>query len=147
MIRTTCSEHGAVILSNGKCQTDNILALLREHRAYQYARYGSNRDTADGVGSNVSWIPDLPWMDAAEIEEMFRDDWDYDRDPSRTQMTWLRIVREEVAEAFAADDHDTLVKELFDVAALCVSWLEQLASRQMDVQTSITDEVGYDRAE
>ena len=123
-----CSEHGAVVDRNGLCATDRVLARLREHRAYQYARYGSNADTENGTGPDVHWFPDSPLV-ASDIEELVKHDWDYSPTAPRSDMTWMRLVREEVAEAFAVSDPASLQTELLDVAALCVSWLETLEAR------------------
>jgi len=140
-----CSDHGSHIHPNGQCTTELVLNLVRLRRGEQYSRYGSNDDTRDGTGSHVAWIPTLP-ADATEVEALFRADWDYDTDPSREAMTWMRLVREEVAEAFAADDPNTLFGELLDVAALCVSWMECLSERDVPKQMSITDLIARDRA-
>lgn len=125
---TYCEDHGAADDGHGYCATQAVLDQLSQHRAYQFARYGSNHDTANGTGPTVQWLPMCPF-DAQEIEQLLRDDWDYDVDPSREKMTWMRLVREEVAEAFAAEDETVLYQELLDVAALCVSWMEKLREK------------------
>jgi hypothetical protein len=44
-------------------------------------------------------------------------------------VTWQKILAEEVAEAFAEEDPHLLYKELVQVAAVTVAWLEAIARR------------------
>lgn len=44
--------------------------------------------------------------------------------------TWLDILTEEVAEAFAETDPVKLRKELVQVAAVAVAWVEDIDSRE-----------------
>lgn len=44
-------------------------------------------------------------------------------------LTWLHILQEEVFEAFAEEDPAELRKELIQVAAVAVAWVEDIDSR------------------
>lgn len=44
-------------------------------------------------------------------------------------VTWRDILREEVSEAFAETDRDTLRAELIQVAAVAVAWVEAIDRR------------------
>lgn len=44
--------------------------------------------------------------------------------------TWLNILKEEVYEAFAEEDSSKLEKELIQVAAVAVSWIEAIRRRK-----------------
>lgn len=45
------------------------------------------------------------------------------------QGTWAHILLEEVFEAIEAENPDHLVEELTQVAAVCVSWVEDIRRR------------------
>lgn len=124
-VSRVCPQHGSVRKAGAWCTTDRVLMMVSEHRAEQYVRWGDNRDLANGTGSDVCWIPCAD-MSAADTEAMFRKEWDYDVDQTPSERTWLRLLREEVAEAFAADLRDDLITELIQVAAVAVSWTEKL---------------------
>jgi hypothetical protein len=102
---------------------------VRAHRAWQAERYHDvNQTMPDGTGPDAQWIPGLPY-DAATIETIFRLDWDYDRDPDPKEQSWMRLLREEVAEAFACPNTLCLREELVQIAAVAVSWIETLDAR------------------
>lgn len=44
-------------------------------------------------------------------------------------VTWQHILHEEVLEAFAEDDPERLRRELVQVAAVALNWIEDLDSR------------------
>jgi hypothetical protein len=46
------------------------------------------------------------------------------------EVTWRHILIEEVYEALAETDPERLREELVQVAAVCVSWIEDLDSRE-----------------
>lgn len=146
-----CMTHGGAWTPSG-CVTMAVLAEVAGHREFQFANYGASRDVPDGTGPDVEWLepvvdeastresPGLqrPHLTAREITELFRGEWDYPKGPetpeqveARDAATWLRMVREEVAEAFEQDDTERLDEELTQVAALCVSWKERLRERRL----------------
>jgi hypothetical protein len=45
-------------------------------------------------------------------------------------LTWRHILQEEVSEAFAEEEWSKLREELIQVAAVCLSWLEDGDSRE-----------------
>jgi hypothetical protein len=129
-----CSIHGGQwdFLTAG-CQTTKVLLEVREERARQFERYGSNADLQDGTG------PDAPWLGqeldpserltAKELEAHFRSDY-VAHEQLTGAPTWMHLIREEVAEAFMEKDPVRLRAELLQVAALAVSWVEKLDTRE-----------------
>lgn len=123
------------MLARAKWQVPTIAVLeaVFQERTRQVALYGHNEDLEDGTGPDVPWLgqefdpSDL--ITATEIEHFFREDYDQNLQP-----TWLRLVREELAEAFKEDpalDNTKLDEELIQVAALCVSWVEKRRKRRL----------------
>lgn len=106
-------------------RTREILERVFRERQAQEARYGEVNLTAlDGTGPDVQWL--LPYTDepAWAIQEDLRAD--YEAAELNAPVTWLQLVREEIAEAFQEADPTRLAEELIQVAALCVSWVERL---------------------
>lgn len=102
---------------------EDVLQLVREERARQSELYGDNADLEDGTGEG--WLTPWTWEEAPLIEQMLREDYErYDKP------NWVRLLREEVAEAFCETDPDKLVEELVQVAALAVSWCEKIKTRE-----------------
>lgn len=108
--------------------TAKVLQDVAAERSRQVERYGLNATTPDGTGPKTAWLGPYTSDPAADIEQRLRDDYlDYAED---APVTWVHLVREEVAEAFAEPDPAKLRAELVQVAALCVSWCERLDARQ-----------------
>ena len=125
-----CTTHGGryLPLEDG-CITLAVLDEIRAERARQFAKYGTNEDLQDGTGEN--WLEPLVaiGVDAAHIESVLRFDYEvYEK--TRGTITWMHLVREEVAEAFAEMDPTRLREEVLQVAALCVSWIEKIDARE-----------------
>ena len=108
---------------------EETLMLVLAERERQFKRYGTNAGLADGTGPNVSWALPLSRRQAVGIERVFRNDYE-EYESVHGAPTWMHLVREEVAEAFAEEDPDKLVKELTQVAALCCSWIQQIRTAQ-----------------
>lgn len=109
-----------------------VLDLVREERIRQVAEYGMNDAQFDGTGPNARWLLPFTSESAAVIEHTLRQDYEEfkaDHGAPDGLPTWLHLVREEVAEAFCEEDPARLAAELVQVAALCVSWVEQLRKR------------------
>jgi len=131
----SCTVHGALWGPDG-CGTAATLLEFAEHRAFQHANYGPNRDLEDGTGPEVEWlgrVVDYGAMTggpatATTIEGLFREEWDYDRDPGQPY-TWLMMLREEFAEVAAQADPEFLAGELVQLGALCASWREKILER------------------
>jgi hypothetical protein len=111
---------------------ERVLHLIREERSRQIQQYGSNDNLLLGFGSSVSAYPWLlPYSDAesGKIEAAFRADYEQ-YENSHGQPTWMHLIREEVAELFAARHAPHAVSEAIQVAALCVSLVENLLESQ-----------------
>jgi hypothetical protein len=104
------------------------LHLVREERTRQIQQYGTNDNLMLGFGSSVTAYPWLlPYSDAdsSRIEAAFRADYEQYVSTSG-RPTWMHLIREEVAELFEAQYYENAVAEAVQVAALCVSLVEQL---------------------
>ncbi len=107
----------------------DVLLLVLEERERQVANYGHNRNIENGTGPHVRYLErttiNLDLRTATEIEAAVRRRYERMGKP-----TWLRLVLEEVTEAFKEDDPQRLESELIQVAALCVSWVEKLREQK-----------------
>lgn len=130
----TPTTTGKNMLARHKWQvrTINVLEKVFEERNRQVERYGHNDDKADGTGPGVRWLAltdvNLDLRTAKEIEAAFRAA--YERSGGDGEVSWMELIREEVAESFAESDPDRLEEELLQVAALCVSWVETIQKRR-----------------
>lgn len=115
---------------------ERVLHLIREERSRQLEKYGTNDNLLLGFGSTVSAYPWLlPYSDASgsRIEAAFRADYEaYEN--SHGNPTWMHLIREEVAELFDARHSRDAVDEAIQVAALCVSLVENLLENLGDVE-------------
>ena len=105
-----------------------VLDMVRAERVRQRVKNGTNADLEPGFGGNVSgypWLSPYTYDDAIEVEAAFREDYEY-HETYYGKPTWMHLIREEVAELFAAHDHEDLVAEAIQVAALCVSFVEYI---------------------
>lgn len=106
---------------------ERVLHLVREERTRQIQAYGANDDLELGFGGSVPhpWL--LPYSDAdnGRIEAVFRADYEQ-YEIRHGKSTWMHLIREEVAELFAAHDQQNAVDEAIQVAALCVSLVETM---------------------
>lgn len=122
---------GTPMLAKQKWQIRTIAVLenVFEERLRQVEKYGHNETLEDGTGE--CWLPfkGVLALTADEIEKGFRADYEQ-TEAIYGKPTWMDLVREEVAEAFAETDPDRLEAELTQVAALCVSWVEKIRARR-----------------
>lgn len=127
--RYRCAVHGGYYLAiEGEgCQTTGVLGDVRAERARQFAKYGTNEGLRDGTGE--AWLRPFSLEDSATIEARLREDYEAYKVQHVGLPTWMHLVREEVAEAFAEMDPERLREELVQVAALCVSWVEKIDAR------------------
>ena len=141
-----CAEHGDAWTAAG-CVDALVLKDVSEHRAWQFNRWGANRDVPNGTGPRVGWLDSTldaarrsgaGHLDAATILDLFRQEWDFPKDGDPTAeakaakgTTWLRMVREELAEAACESDQEALYEELTQVAALCVNWMGKIRERRI----------------
>lgn len=113
-------------LSRDKSVLREVMAeRIRQHRHYGHV----NRGLADGTGPDVQWLgvgdPYLADRAAVGIERAVRSEYErYER--TNGGVDRMRLVREEVAEAFKESDPTRLAEELTQVAALCIGWVADL---------------------
>ena len=105
---------------------ERVLQMIRHERERQIQQYGSNANLARGFGSKVSscpWLVPYAPNNAQQIETAFRENYEqYERDNG--EVTWMHLIREEVAELFASRYRENTIDEAIQVAALCVSLVE-----------------------
>lgn len=116
-----------------KCQTIEVLADVRAERTRQFATYGTNADLEDGTGPYERWLEGVGMnvfpATAVKMEAGLRKAYEaYEKEHGAP--TWRHLVLEEVAEVFAENDATELRKELVQVAALAVSWIEKIDARE-----------------
>ena len=107
---------------------EHLLNLIREERIRQIEKYGSNRHLFLGFGSTLSaypWLLPYSVDPAAEVEADFRADYEQ-YEEEHGEVTWMHLIREEVAELFATRLYPDTITEAVQVAALCVSLCEHL---------------------
>jgi hypothetical protein len=107
-----------------------VLAQIAHERNQQDAKWGEqNHPDGTGIDWAVEVLPAYPdGTGAAQIAKLARRD--CQRAASRNACTWLKIAREEIAEAFAETDPGALRGELVQTAAVFVAWIEALDRRQ-----------------
>jgi hypothetical protein len=112
--------------TTNETRTRAVLDLVLAERREQEARYGvPNELILDGTSPDTRWLLPLSNASATQIQEELRSDYEA-FEKENWGITWMHLVREEVAEAFLEMDPDRLAEELIQVAALCVSWVERL---------------------
>ena len=102
---------GVLAASQSICDHDIIGERWR-----QVKKWGVQQHT-DGTGG-------LEWQLAAREQRNRNDNTDPDA------ITWTDILIEEVWEALAESEPESLREELIQVAAVCVGWVEDLDRRQ-----------------
>jgi hypothetical protein len=154
-----CAQHGTPWDQDDGCSTGKVLDEVALKHRDQWRQYGEvNEGMADGTGPDVWWLG--PVVDlaqsaysmgygAAVIEEVLREEWDYPKDGTPEEQaaaaadcTWMRLLREEVAEAFAEEDWDALDEELTQAAGIIVSWKAALRRRRARVGRDLAQVVG-----
>lgn len=86
----------------------------------------------DGIHPGINWATEIaPAFErgdvAVQIASIARKE--CQRAARQGEVTWLKILREEVAEAFAETDPVKLRAELLQVAAVAVAWIEAIDRR------------------
>ena len=94
--------------------TVSILKEVRNERRRQDEKWGEVQAIPNGTGG--------PGRDRQR--DMFKAL--TDRKMERGTVTFLDVLQEEVAEAFAETDPDRLREELIQSAAVCVKWAEAI---------------------
>lgn len=125
---TRCAVHGGPMYGDDACQTHIVLEEVKAERARQFRQYGTNDDLQDGTGRQARWLKPYTGAPAFIVERQLRDEYE-EYEKTYGAPTWARLVREEIAEAFAESNPVRLRAELLQVAALAVSWVETLDTR------------------
>lgn len=97
--------------------TLEVLAEIGKERERQDVKWGE-QNHQDGTGGQMR-----------EFAAMVARGW-CDKQHETNSETWLDILNEEMAEAFAESDEAKLRKELVQVAAVAVAWIEAIDRRQ-----------------
>ena len=105
---------------------NTALAHIAAERRRQHERWGQ-QDLPDGTGQ----YPETIAADLAKMSSQDATEGGY--------VTWLHVLREEVAEAFAESDPARLRAELVQVAAVAIQWIEAI-----DRRTAATEETHRD---
>ncbi|MCT9935107.1 hypothetical protein N5079_33390 [Planotetraspora sp. A-T 1434] len=92
-----------------------VLADVAAERAAQDARWGL-QEHPDGTGPE--YAPDADLAKRAVADAL-----------AEGRLTWRHILHEEVLEAFAEDDASRLREELIQVAAVAVTWVQDMDRR------------------
>lgn len=92
----------------------------------QQERYGADNAVAlDGTGPDVVWATAMG--NATYVEAMFRKD--YEDEDNTGNITWMHLVREEIAEAFKEEKPRPLTTELTQAAGLIINWIYHVHRR------------------
>jgi hypothetical protein len=107
-------------------RTREVLELVFAERESQEAQYGEeNIDRPSGTGPSTCWLGPYTGDSADQIQRTLRTDYEEFEDETG-RVTWVHLIREEIAEAFEEDDNARLASEMIQVAALCVAFVETL---------------------
>ena len=104
-------------------------AVLREvlaERGRQHAKWGEQNlsdGTAGVTPDAATWDRVTARADAARARRLCQEA------AASGYCTWMHVLREEVAEAFAEEDPALLRAELIQVAAVAVAWVEAIDRR------------------
>ena len=105
------------------------VVLTIGERRRQIQMYGHNEDLALEF---ESWLEPYSNESSREVERTLREDYEgYSR--STGQPSWMHLIREEIAELFAATNRGDAIVEASQVAALCISLIEHLTLHGEDV--------------
>lgn len=96
------------------------LSAVAAERMRQDLKFGANRDFPDGTGTDPAGDVELRELAQKNCDEAFR----------AGEGTWRHILEEEFLEAMAETDEVKLEKELVQVAAVAVAWVEALQARR-----------------
>ena len=103
--------------------TIDVLREVAAERIRQDTKWGE-QNHPNGTGS-AEWI-----LQAAAAKN------ETDRQAKAGSITYLHILSEEVAEAFAENNPERLRAELVQVAAVSVAWIECIDRRAMTTEAS-----------
>jgi len=123
----------SVVNGAGLLTTDflNVVFAVMNERTRQDEKWGDQSHLPDGTGPSVRWYGSsdlILWEKSASIAACDAKDRCQVHTENGT-LTWLDILVEEVAEAFAEDDPTKLRAELVQVAAVAMQWIEAIDIR------------------
>lgn len=125
---TRCPVHGCYENPYTGCEMITVLTEVGMERKRQFELHGMNLENESGTGPDVTWAAPLAGFTgtgASRLERALRRGYEgVEREGRR--VTWMEILREEIAEAFKESDPEKLREELIQVAAVAVSWAEKL---------------------
>jgi hypothetical protein len=114
-----------IVSSDDATRRVRILSEILRERTRQDQKWGE-QNHPDGTGPQHVWVFTGP---AAFVAESVRSE--CQRKAADGFCTWLDILLEEAAEAFAESDSAKLREELIQVAAVAVSWVEAIDRRAL----------------
>lgn len=106
-----------------------VLGRVFEERERQVKIYGSNDDLEDRPERPEGWVYPYSAANDSALQREFREDYS-EHCEAHGKPTWMHLLREEFAEAMEERDDGKLATELIQLAALCVSWVEKIETRQ-----------------
>ena len=110
------------------------VVLTVGERRRQIQMYGHNESLALGF---EEWLSPFSEYRPKIVERIFRADYnEYER--KNGQPSWMHLIREELAELFAATNPGDAIVEASQVAALCISLIEHLTLHGEDVWPAAT---------
>jgi hypothetical protein len=101
--------------------SDDALDDVRDERGRQIQKWGI-QSLPDGTGVPREW---------REYKRKFYQE-RCERHAKEGRVSWMDVLAEEVAEAFAEVNPCCLREELVQVAAVCVAWIEDIDRRSKD---------------
>ena len=99
-----------------------VLFGVRIEREQQDHKWGE-QNHPDGTGSDLQ----VMGRSAGAWSVLLRQDCQAAAD--RGDVTWFKVLLEEVFEAGAETDSKRLMEELFQIAAVCVAWIQAINRR------------------
>lgn len=123
--------------------TDEVLGQVGAERARQRAKWGDQR-LPDGTDPGLTWLlnildeaarmvpGDMSDIGASAIELRELATHRTDRRLDDKTATWVDIILEELAEAFAETDQAKLRTEVVQAAAVLVQWVENIDKRAFE---------------
>lgn len=95
---------------------DRVLGDITAEREAQHAAWGTQHHMVDGTGPQ--------WTSLAQTARQ-----ECDQASETGQLSWRHVLVEEVAEALAEHDPAELRRELVQVAAVAVQWIQAIDHR------------------
>lgn len=113
-----CSKCDHEPLEFFPCPRCEILAEVDDERARQIEKWGDQSHLPDGTGQPMAATIALYAKEAC------------DQATDEGSLTWADILEEEAWEVFAEAAPEALERELIQVAAVAVAWVEALRGRR-----------------